>query len=119
MELRNGTYRWAICQRCEGHGTHLNPNIGQHAYGAEEFADAFPDDDSLGFNPREEYFKHGGIYDVSCMECEGTGKVKEPIISALTFAEKRELVMELRRERWRREAEAERRWEARMLGEEY
>lgn len=26
-----------VCDRCEGHGTHLTPSIGMHAYSAEEF----------------------------------------------------------------------------------
>lgn len=55
-----------VCGRCEGHGTHLNPSIGQHAFTAEEFNEAFHDDED-----REQYFKRGGIYDVPCERCGG------------------------------------------------
>lgn len=54
-----------VCYRCEGFGTHLNPNIGEHAYTREEFEESFDEEG------REEYFKRGGIYDVSCEECHG------------------------------------------------
>jgi hypothetical protein len=55
-----------VCDRCEGFGTHLNPNIGQHAYSPEEFNEAFDDEES-----REAYFTRGGMYDVQCEECHG------------------------------------------------
>jgi RecJ-like exonuclease len=55
-----------VCPRCEGHGTHLHPDIGSHAYSAEEFAEEFHDDDE-----RAAYFKRGGRYDVPCEECHG------------------------------------------------
>jgi len=63
--------RRAICDRCDGYGTHLTPSIGQHAYSAEEFADAFDDDE------RGEYFRRGGIYDVACEACRGAKVVDE------------------------------------------
>lgn len=59
-----------VCHRCEGYGTHLNPSIGNHAYSMEEFQESFPDEDG-DFNPREEYFRRGGIYDVTCETCKG------------------------------------------------
>lgn len=58
-----------VCDRCQGHGTHLHPDIGQHAYSPEEFAESFDDDE------REEYFKRGGIYDVQCEVCHGRNVV--------------------------------------------
>lgn len=54
-----------VCHRCEGYGTHLNPSIGQHAYTMEEFNESFDDEG------KEEYFKRGGIYDVTCEVCKG------------------------------------------------
>lgn len=54
-----------VCSRCEGHGTHLTPSIGEHAYTMDEFFDEFDDEG------REEYFKRGGIYDVICERCKG------------------------------------------------
>lgn len=110
-------FNWAICSACEGHGKRLNRSIGEHCYSMEEFNEAFPDDYDGEFNPREEYFKRGGIYDVPCSECGGSGKVQVPNIAELTFAEKRELVEKRRQARWAAESEAERRAEMRMMGE--
>lgn len=62
-----------VCSRCEGHGTHLNPSIGEHAYSAEEFAESFDEEE------QEEYFRHGGMYDVSCEVCKGNRVV--PIVN--------------------------------------
>lgn len=57
--------QYVVCDRCEGHGTHLHNDIGSHAYSAEEFAESFDDEE------RGEYFRHGGRYDVLCEECNG------------------------------------------------
>lgn len=62
-----------VCDRCEGYGTHLTPSIGEHAYSSEEFYEAFDDEES-----REQYFKRGGIYDVTCEVCHGKNVV--PVI---------------------------------------
>lgn len=56
----------AVCSRCEGHGTHLSPSIGEHCYSQEEFDESFSTDEE-----KEEYFKRGGIYDVTCEQCGG------------------------------------------------
>jgi hypothetical protein len=64
--------RFVVCSRCEGHGTHLTPSIGEHAYTAEEFAEAFSDEEQ-----RVEYFKRGGIYDETCHDCKGVRVVLE------------------------------------------
>ena len=57
--------KYEVCSRCEGFGTHLNPNIGEHAYTQEEFLDEFDDEE------QEAYFTRGGMYDVTCEECRG------------------------------------------------
>lgn len=59
-----------VCSRCEGCGTHLNPSIGSHAYSAEEFSEAFPEEED-----REAYFRRGGKYDVRCEVCKGANVV--------------------------------------------
>lgn len=59
-----------VCGRCEGHGTHLNPSIGEHAYTTEEFNEAFFEEED-----KAEYFRHGGRYDVTCEECKGKNVV--------------------------------------------
>ena len=61
--------RMEVCPRCDGHGTHLNPSIGEHAYTREEFDETFDDED------REEYFRRGGKYDVQCLSCRGKNVV--------------------------------------------
>jgi hypothetical protein len=58
--------KFEVCGRCEGHGTHLHPAIGEHAYSVEEFNEAFDDDES-----RAAYFQRGGMYDVTCEQCGG------------------------------------------------
>lgn len=57
--------KYVLCAQCEGHGTHLNPSMGQHAYTSEEFERDFDDE------ARGEYLKRGGIYDVQCEACKG------------------------------------------------
>ncbi len=58
-----------VCPRCEGHGMHLTPSIGQYAYSREEFEESFDEDE------RAEYFKRGGMYDVVCETCHGKNVV--------------------------------------------
>lgn len=65
--------RMEVCPRCDGFGTHLNPSIGEHAYSEEEFDEAFHEPED-----REEYFKRGGIYDVTCRECHGNRVIAVP-----------------------------------------
>lgn len=101
--------KMAVCPRCEGHGTHLNPAIGEHAYSAEEFAEAFPEPED-----REQYFRRGGIYDVKCEECGGRNVVPEVDEAACTEEQKvhlRAYHAYLDREaEYRRECEYERRF---------
>lgn len=59
-----------VCSRCEGHGSILNPSIGEHAYTMEEFRESFDEEE------REQYFKRGGIYDVQCPVCCGRNVVE-------------------------------------------
>lgn len=58
--------KMAVCERCEGHGTHLHPDIGGHAFTVDEFNETFHDDED-----RAQYFRRGGIYDVPCEACGG------------------------------------------------
>lgn len=102
-----GKYRWEICDRCRGHGKHVNPNVDGHGLSREDF------DEDPDF--AENYFS--GMYDVSCHDCGGLGRVKVPIVSRLSFGEKRELVAERRRAQWAAESAWERRRESMMLGE--
>lgn len=96
-----------VCDRCDGHGTHLNPNIGQHAYTPEEFAEAFDDDES-----RQAYFTRGGMYDVTCEECGGRNVV--PVVDR-DRADKKILALYDEKMKDDAEYEAMARSEARML----
>lgn len=66
-----------VCGRCDGHGTHMNESMGSYGYSAEEFDRDFDDDE------KEEYFKRGGIYDVTCTECKGRNVV--PVVNESLF----------------------------------
>jgi hypothetical protein len=100
---RPGTYRWAICDRCHGHGTVDHPAFS-NGISMDEWSGPDWDDES-----RENYLR--GAYDVKCTAgCEG-GKVREPIVANLTFAEKRALVGARRAERVAHEIERDSRCE--------
>lgn len=100
-----------VCWKCEGHGTHLTPSIGEHAYSAEEFCESFDEEE------REEYFSRGGRYDVVCGECGGKNVVlgldEEHIERYGTREEKEGMKVYCEQERedveYERECEAERR----------
>lgn len=74
--------RFEVCSRCEGHGSHLNPSIGEHAYSVEEFCDSFDEEE------RQQYFTRGGIYDVICEECQGQRVISVVDESQLTAEQK-------------------------------
>jgi RecJ-like exonuclease len=109
-------HRMEVCERCEGHGKHLNPNIGSHAYTPEEFNESFDDDE------REQYFKRGGIYDVICEVCHGRNVVPmldESACKVQGLTTEMEAYLKSEKERCQYEAEcrAEQRMESGMLGE--
>jgi len=53
---------YAVCPRCRGEGSHVNPSVDGHGITAEEM-------DELGPEFFEDYM--GGLYDVACERCEG------------------------------------------------
>ena len=67
--------KWAICTDCYGEGTRDNPAFSDGISG-EEWANEWDHEE------REAYLS--GAYDVRCDSCEGTGKVREPVLSALS-----------------------------------
>ena len=72
----------AVCPKCEGHGSILNPSIAQHAYSAEEFYESFPNEED-----RAEYFRRGGMYDVTCPTCKGANVIDVVDVDALATAQ--------------------------------
>lgn len=74
-----------VCPNCDGHGTQLHSAIRGVAYTSEEFAEAYPEDED-----REEYFRHGGRYDVTCEECHGSNVIKVVDESRLTAEQKKQ-----------------------------
>lgn len=63
-----------VCPRCDGTGTHVNPNIDGHGISPDEF-NQDPDF-------KEAYFR--GDYDVTCEECHGRNVVEVVDWEALT-----------------------------------
>ena len=55
----------ALCDNCEGHGTHLNESMRNHAYSQEDYSE----------DP--EFFEdmRSGTYDQSCNACNGQGRI--------------------------------------------
>lgn len=98
-----------VCDRCEGFGTHLTPSIGLHAYSTGEFNESFDEDEKY------EYFRRGGIYDVSCEVCNGKNVVVIVSENLLNEEEKtlyaQYQICEERIERYRAEDDVVRRME--------
>lgn len=60
-ELITVPFTWAVCDRCEGKGTHVNPSIDCDGLTREDF------DDDPDF--ADSY--RAGEYDVPCAACQG------------------------------------------------
>ncbi len=77
-------FKWAICGCCEGHGKVDNPAFSNGITSSEW--------EQWGDEDRASYLS--GLYDVPCPDCRGSGKIKVPDVAAMTFTEKRELVLQ-------------------------
>lgn len=64
---------WVICTLCHGDGHHVNPAIDAGGLSREDF------DDDPDF--AEGYRR--GDYDVTCVRCGGSGKVREAELAAI------------------------------------
>ncbi len=106
FSFRPGTFRWAICERCEGNGSHDHPAFS-NGISSDEWAEWDADE-------RESYMH--GRYDVPCSECGGAGKVQEPLPGHLSFGELRLIAEERRRTHARAEIDREARAEQRHCG---
>lgn len=55
----------------------------------QRFRMVFTSAELYEMEPEERHRIVNGTYDVACTTCKGSGKIKVPIISALTFGEKK------------------------------
>jgi DnaJ-class molecular chaperone len=62
-----------ICDRCEGHGSYVNPNIDGNGITGDEWAQ-WSDEE-------QETYLSGG-YDVTCEDCNGNGTLQVPDVEA-------------------------------------
>jgi len=93
--------KFAVCDTCDGRGTHVNPGVDGHGLSQEDF-DADPDF-------AEGYFS--GVYDVRCEACKG-----ERVVAVLDEARCTPAQIAQHATYWQDEADydaevaAERRW---------
>jgi RecJ-like exonuclease len=69
-----------VCNRCQGYGSHTNPNIDGNGITQSEWAE-------WGQDEKEAYLN--GEYDVSCEECHGNKVVQVVDQEACTPAQKK------------------------------
>jgi RecJ-like exonuclease len=81
--------KWVICKCCEGNGTVDNP----------AFSNGFTSSEWKEMHEDEQAAYMAGEYNVACTACNGSGKVQVPDVAAMTFAEKRNLVIQRRESR--------------------
>lgn len=96
--------KWIICDCCEGNG-----QVGHPAFSNGITSSEWQD---MGEDDQASYMR--GDYDVQCEACKGLGRVQVPNVAALSFGEKRLLVIELReaRDTARINAELDAEWQA-------
>lgn len=69
-----------VCDRCNGDGTHVNPNIDGNGITADEM-------DELGEDFRENYIK--GFYDIKCLDCKGERVLDVVDVDLLSIEDKK------------------------------
>jgi hypothetical protein len=62
---------WIICPVCEGEGKTVNPAIDGNGITASEMDEILNDDPEF----IDDYI--GGLYDIACRACGGSGKMRE------------------------------------------
>lgn len=90
LDVEHPTYtlpfKWAVCGRCYGKGTHVNEAVDGDGFTMEEW-------DEMGYEFQGEYM--AGVYDVTCTSCNGRTTLKQPD-EELFNADDNELFEELR-----------------------
>lgn len=81
--------KWVICGCCEGHGKIEHPAFS-NGITSSEWAE-------MDVEERDNYMR--GDYDVKCNACDELGRVQVPNVAAMTFAERRALVVQRREQR--------------------
>lgn len=96
--------KWVICNCCEGNGKVENP----------AFSNGFTSSEWREMHVDEQTNYMAGDYDVQCQACQALGRVQVPNVAAMTFSEKRLLVIERRSayEQARLNAELDAEWSA-------
>lgn len=104
LEYMGETYpaKNIVCPRCDGEGTHTNPSIDGNGLTASDINELMFDDDSFLDN----YF--GGVYDVSCEQCNG---------SRIVLALDEDRATEAQIQRYYDDKQEERNWEAERQAE--
>lgn len=69
---------WAVCDRCHGEGKHSNPAIDGNGITASEMDEMCYHDEDFA----ENYF--GGLYDVTCHQCDGKRVMKVVNLGAMS-----------------------------------
>jgi len=90
-------HKWIICNRCDGEASVDNP----------AFSNGFTSSEWHDMHVDEQQAYMTGAYDVPCTECDGLGRVKVPNVAAMSFGEKRQLVLERREARINAQLDAE------------
>ncbi|WP_413460703.1 hypothetical protein [Herbaspirillum huttiense] len=86
--------KWQICGCCEGHGSVDHPAFS-NGFTSQEWADMQNDfDEHDGSTAADRYLR--GDYDVLCLVCHGSGKVRVADVSKMSFAQKRGYVRYVR-----------------------
>lgn len=78
--------KWIICSNCEGDGKVENPTFS-NGFTSSEWH-------SMAVDEQDAYLS--GDYDIPCCDCHGLGRVLVPNVAAMSFSEKRQLVIERR-----------------------
>ncbi|MDZ5605314.1 hypothetical protein SJI00_21295 [Pseudomonas sp. RP23018S] len=89
--------KWVICSTCMGNG-----KIGHPA-----LSNGFTWSEWNQFHMEEQAAYMDGEYDVVCTACKGLGRIRVPDVAAMSYEEKRELVLQRREMRENARIDAE------------